>query len=138
MSNKSITVDAIINAPVEKVWQYLNEPEHITKWCHASDDWEAPHAENDLREGGKFKTVMSSKDGVNSFNFEGTYTTVIPNELIEYKMSDDRKVRVELSPTPDGIRLSETFDLETTNSEEKQRDGWQAILNNFKKYVELN
>jgi uncharacterized protein YndB with AHSA1/START domain len=135
MSNP-ITVETIVNAPVEKVWECWNKPEHITGWAFASDDWEAPAAENDLRTGGKFKTVMAAKDKSSSFDFEGTYSTVKKHELIEYDMSDGRHVKVEFAGTPEGVRVTETFDPENENSEEMQRSGWQAILDNFKKYVE--
>src|SRR5688500_521212 len=103
MDTKTITVETIVNAPMEKVWQYYNEPEHITKWAFASEDWEAPHAENDLKVGGKFKTVMAAKDRISSFYFEGTYTVVKPHELIKYEMTDGRHVRTECTSTPDGV-----------------------------------
>jgi uncharacterized protein YndB with AHSA1/START domain len=138
MDNKSISIEAIVNAPIDKIWQYWNTPEHITKWAFASDTWEAPHAENDLRTGGRFLTRMQAKDGSGGFDFEGTYTHVAPNEVIEYEMDDGRKVTTVFSETTDGVKVNTTFDLEHENTEEKQREGWQAILNNFKKYVENN
>ena len=125
-----------MRAPIEKVWQYWNEPEHITQWAFASDDWEAPTAENDVRVGGKFRTVMAAKDKSSSFDFSGTYTAVKEHALIEYDMTDGRHVKVEFKDTPEGVRVTETFDPEHENSEEVQRSGWQTILNNFKKYVE--
>lgn len=137
MSN-AITVQAVVNAPIEKVWRYWNAPEHITAWAFASDDWEASDAENDLRTGGTFKTVMGAKDGSVSFDFEGTYTNVIENKLIEYDMSDGRHVKIEFEDTPEGVKITQTFDPESENTEEVQREGWQAILNNFKEYVETN
>lgn len=133
---KAITVEAVVNAPIEKVWSCWNEPEHITKWCAASDDWHAPSAENDLREGGNFKTRMEAKDKSFGFDFGGVYTAVKPNELIEYDMSDSRHVKIEFATTPGGVKVTETFDPETQNTEELQRNGWQAILDNFKKYTE--
>ena len=137
MDNKSpITVETTINAPLAKVWEYWNSPEHITKWAFASDDWEAPESENDLKTGGKFRTKMSSKDGKESFNFEGVYSMVEENKLIEYDMSDGRHVKVEFIETPEGTKVVETFDPEQENTEELQRSGWQAILDNFKKHVE--
>lgn len=138
MNNQTITVKTIVNAPLEKVWQYWNEPEHIAQWAFASDDWEAINPENDLQVGGKFKTTMAAKDGSSSFDFEGVYTAVQPNELIEYEMSDGRRVKVEFTPVPEGIKITETFDPETENTEEVQRNGWQAILDNFKRHAELN
>jgi uncharacterized protein YndB with AHSA1/START domain len=136
---KPIAVETTINAPVEKVWEYWNQPEHITKWAFASDDWEAPEAENDLKTGGRFKTVMSSKENKEEhFDFTGTYTEVKEHELIEYDMDgeDHRHVKVEFSKVPEGTKIVETFDPENENAEEMQRSGWQAILDNFKKYVE--
>src|SRR5690349_65162 len=94
---KPITVEATVNAPVEKVWKFWNGPEHITKWCSASEDWHAPYAENDARTGGKFKTRMEAKDGSMGFDFEGVYSNVQPNEVIEYAMGDGRRVRVVFS-----------------------------------------
>ncbi len=131
-----ITITSDINAPVEKVWEYWNKPEHITKWAFASDDWEAPFAENDIKEGGKFKTTMAAKDKSTSFDFEGVYTAVKEYELIEYDMSDGRHVKVLFEQAPNGVKVTETFDPENENPEEMQRSGWQSILNNFKKYVE--
>lgn len=138
MEKKSITVEATVNAPVDKVWKYWNDPEHITKWCAASDDWHAPRAENDIRTGGKFNTRMEAKDKSFGFDFEGVYSNVKPNELIEYDMSDMRHVKIEFKETPEGTKVTETFDIENQNPEEMQRDGWQAILNNFKKHTESN
>lgn len=132
----TITVQTIIKAPLEKVWECWNKPEHITHWAFASDDWEAPFAENDLQVGGVFKTVMAAKDKSFSFDFGGVYTAVKQHELIEYTMDDQRKVKVEFIKVPEGVKITEIFDPEHENSEEKQRFGWQAILENFKKYVE--
>jgi uncharacterized protein YndB with AHSA1/START domain len=134
----TITVDTIVNAPVAKVWAYWNEPQHITQWCHASDDWHAPSAENDLRTGGKFKTAMAAKDGSMAFEFGGDYTNVIENKLIEYSMADGRKVRIAFEEDGDAVKVTETFDPENTHPLEMQRGGWQAILDNFKKYTETN
>jgi uncharacterized protein YndB with AHSA1/START domain len=136
MKFKSITVETTVIAPVEKVWETWTQPEHITKWVFASDDWEAPSAENDLRVGGVFTTVMAAKDGSAKFDFSGTYTNVVPNERIEYTMADGRTVSVVFERMGDQTKVTETFDLEDTHSEEEQRQGWQSILNNFKKYTE--
>jgi len=137
-ANKSITVQSTVNAPVEKVWKYWSDPAHITKWCQASDDWHAPHAENDLRTGGKFSTTMAAKDGSFSFDFGGIYDNVEEHKLIEYTMGDGRKVSVVFTAKGDQTEVVETFDMENTHSEEMQRGGWQAILDNFKKYTEAN
>ena len=131
-----ITVEATVNAPVEKVWKSWSEPAHIKNWCAASQDWHAPKAENDLRTGGTFSTRMEAKDGSFGFDFGGVYDNVKKNELIEYTMGDGRKVKVIFSPSGDQTKIVETFDAETTNSVEMQRGGWQAILDNFKKYTE--
>jgi uncharacterized protein YndB with AHSA1/START domain len=134
----AITVEATVKAPAEKVWKLWNEPQHITKWCAASDDWHAPHAENDLRKDGKFKTTMAAKDGSFSFDFEGVYTNVQPHKLIEYAMSDGRKVQIKFAGNGNETKVIETFDPENQNPIEMQRGGWQAILDNFKKYSETN
>lgn len=132
----AITVEATVKAPVERVWKYWNEPQHITQWCAASDDWHAPYAENDLRKDGKFKTTMAAKDGSFSFDFEGTYTKVEPNRTIEYVMSDGRKVQIIFSEQGNTTHITETFEAENENPIEMQRGGWQAILNNFKTHTE--
>ncbi|TCN60452.1 polyketide cyclase [Flavobacterium circumlabens] len=133
-----IKVQNTINAAIEKVWEFWTLPEHITKWSFASPDWHTPYAENDLREGGKFKSTMAAKDGSMSFDFEGEYTLIKQNEAIEYVMADGRKVEISFEATPNGVEVIESFDPETQNPEEMQRCGWQAILDNFKSYVEKN
>ena len=130
-----ITVQTTINAPIEKVWKYWTEPQHIVNWTFASDDWEAPYSENDLRIGGKFKTVMSAKDKSSSFDFNGVYTDVKVHEIIAYDIEGGRHVTIIFLTKPDGVEVTETFDAEDINSVELQRTGWQAILENFKKYV---
>jgi len=136
IAKTSITVEATVKAPVEKVWSCWSEPKHITQWCQASDDWHAPHAENDLRDGGKFKTTMAAKDGSFSFDFEGIYDKVQSHKLIEYSMSDGRRVKITFTENGSETKITETFDSETENPIEMQRAGWQAILDNFKKYTE--
>lgn len=132
----TITIQTTINAPLAKVWECWNDPKHITQWAFASDDWEAPEAENDVRVGGVFRTRMSAKDGSASFDFGGTYTRVDENAHIGYTMDDGRKVSVDFAETPEGIQIIQTFDPENENPEDTQRTGWQAILDNFKSYVE--
>lgn len=134
----TITVEASIRAPIEKVWEFWTEPGHIVKWAFASDDWEVPHAENDMRVGGKFKTVMAAKDKSAGFDFTGVYTTVKMHERIEYDIDDGRHVKVEFAQLPEGVKVIESFDSEKMNSEDAQRSGWQAVLDNFKKCVEGN
>ncbi|MDW8852323.1 SRPBCC family protein [Flavobacterium sp. MMLR14_040] len=133
-----ITVKSTINESIDKVWEFWTLPEHITKWSFASPDWHTPYAENDLREGGKFKSTMAAKDGSMSFDFEGEYTLVEKNKAIEYIMADGRKVEINFASTSNGVEVTESFDPETQNPEEMQRGGWQAILDNFKSYVETN
>lgn len=134
-SNK-ITIQTTVNAPIEKVWECWIKPEHITKWAFASNDWTVPSAENDLKVGGKFKTRMEAKDKSEGFDFEGKYTQVEENRLIEYDMSDGRHVKTEFEDTPDGVKVTEIFDAESENPPELQRAGWQSILDNFKSYTE--
>jgi uncharacterized protein YndB with AHSA1/START domain len=134
---KTITVQAVIDAPVEQVWKLYTEPEHVMKWNNASDDWYTPRAENDLKVEGKFLYRMEAKDGSSGFDFDGTYEQVKTNELIVYSISDGRKVEVIFTKDDDArTKTATTFEAESTNPIEMQRDGWQAILNNFKKYVE--
>ncbi len=136
--NTVITVEAVVQAPPEKVWAYWTLPEHITKWCQASDDWHAPWAKNDLQIGGSFSTRMEAKDGSFGFEFGGVYDNIIPNELIEYTLGDSRKVKISFAAVPEGTKLVERFDAENTHPPEFQQQGWQAILNNFKNYTETN
>lgn len=136
MENTTITIEATVNAPITKVWKYWNEPAHIKQWAFAADTWHAPHAENDLRVGSKFSTTMAAKDGSASFDFWGTYTEVTENELIAYEMEDGRKVKITFREQNGATHVVESFDPENENPLEMQRDGWQAILNNFKKHVE--
>ena len=137
-TTQKITVEVIINAPVEKVWKYFSEPEHIVKWNFASDDWHSPKAENDLRVGGKFTSSMAAKDGSFSFDFSGTYTEIKEHELITYNIEDGRTVQITFAQDGDNTKVTETFDPESQNAKEMQQAGWQAILNNFKKHVEAN
>jgi uncharacterized protein YndB with AHSA1/START domain len=136
--NTAITVESTVNAPVEKVWEFWTSPEHITQWNSASPDWHTPRAENDLRVGGKFSSRMEAKDGSFGFDFGGVYDEVIENEQIAYTMGDGRRVSVTFHADGDQVHIAETFDAETQNSVELQRSGWQAILDNFKKYTESN
>jgi uncharacterized protein YndB with AHSA1/START domain len=133
-----ITIEATIKAPVEKVWTYWSEPKHITQWAFASPDWHAPYAENDARTGGKFKTTMAAKDGSFSFDFDGVYSHVEPKKVIEYGLGDGRKVKITFTAMGNETKVVEAFDPEKENPIEMQRGGWQAILDNFKKYTETN
>lgn len=136
-ANKTtITVAATVNAPIEKIWESWNKPEHITRWANASADWHAPYADNDPRTGGKFKTTMAAKDGSFSFDFEGAYTEVQEHRFIAYTIADGREVSVDFETREGATRITETFEAENTHSVEMQQSGWQAILDNFKKYTE--
>jgi uncharacterized protein YndB with AHSA1/START domain len=132
----NITISATVNAPMEKVWKLWTTPEDIMKWNNASDDWHTPSAENDLRVGGAFKSRMEARDGSMGFDFGGIYDEVKPNERIAYTIGDGRKVIIVFTGENGKTRVEETFEAENTNPVEMQRGGWQAILNNFKKYAE--
>jgi uncharacterized protein YndB with AHSA1/START domain len=131
-----ITVESTINAPIEKVWELWTKPVHIVHWNNASKDWHTPKAENDLRVGGKFLFKMEAKDGSFGFEFEGIYTEVKTNELIAYKMEDDRQVKINFTSEGDETKITESFETEDINAIDLQRKGWQSLLNNFKKYAE--
>lgn len=131
-----ITVRTSIHANLEKVWNIWTGPEHITKWNYASEDWHTPFATNDLRVGGKILSRMEAKDGSMGFDFEGIYTKVDHHKALEYDMSDGREVKITFTEEENETIVEETFDAEESNPVDMQRDGWQAILDNFKKYVE--
>jgi len=132
-----ITVQTRIKAPVERVWKLWTMPKDIVKWNNASDDWHTPRAENDLRAGGIFNFRMEAKDGSTGFDFGGVYKTVKTNQLIEYTIGDGRKVRIDFTDSGNETKVVETFEAENVYSIEQQRNGWQAILDNFKKYAEV-
>jgi uncharacterized protein YndB with AHSA1/START domain len=131
-----ITVETTVNAPVEKVWSSWTEPQHITKWNNASDDWHTPWAKADFREGGNFVARMEAKDGSMGFDFGGVYDAVKEHQYIEYTLGDERKVKINFTPQDNATNVVESFEAENTHSLEMQRNGWQAILDNFKKYAE--
>lgn len=131
-----ITVEAIVKAPVGKVWSAYTTPEDIKKWNNASDDWHTTKSIVDLREGGAFTSRMEAKDGRFGFDFAGTYTKIVFNKCIEYAFGD-RNCKVEFIDGGDGVKVRITFDAESENPLEQQRQGWQAILNNFAKHVEV-
>ncbi|MBK1811954.1 SRPBCC family protein [Clostridium sp. YIM B02505] len=135
-NNKTINIMTTVNAPVEKVWKCWTEPEHIKKWSYASEDWHTPTAENDLRVGGKFINRMEAKDGSMGFDFWGIYDEVKPHEVLAYTLGDERKVQITFMDHGDNTEINETFEAEDTNSIEMQKNGWQAILDNFKRYTE--
>lgn len=133
---EKVTIEATVQASVEKVWHYWNEPTHIKLWNTPSDDWHTSSSENDLRVGGKFSSRMEAKDGSFGFDFGGIYDEVNTNELIAYTLGDGRKVTINFTDLGTATKIVETFDAETQNPVEFQQQGWQAILNNFKKYAE--
>lgn len=133
-----ITIETTVNAPVEKVWNYWNAPEHITKWNSASPDWHTPRAENDLRPGGKIASRMEAKDGSMGFDFWGIYDEVRNHEYIEYTLGDGRKVKINFATNGNSTKITESFDPENVNPREMQQYGWQAILDSFKHYTEAN
>lgn len=131
-----VSIETLVHAPLEKVWNAYTAPEHITKWNQASEDWHTPHAENDLRPGGRFKSRMEAKDGSFGFDFEGVYDDVEENRLIAYTMPDGRKVRVNFYDQNNLTRVLVVFEPENTNPRDMQEQGWQAILESFKRYTE--
>jgi uncharacterized protein YndB with AHSA1/START domain len=136
MDNVEITISTTVNASVEKVWECWTEPEHITNWNSASEDWHTPFAENDLRVGGRFTSRMEAKDGSFGFDLSGTYDEVKLYEVISYKLEDGRKVRITFNGQENETKITETFEAENINPVEMQQSGWQAILDHFKKYME--
>lgn len=139
MTNSTpITVETTINAPIETVWECWTSPDHVTQWNHASDDWHSPSGKNDLREGGTFVYRMEAKDQSFGFDFGGTYTKIVDRKQIDFTMDDGRKVSIHFDGHDGHTHLTETFDPESENSPEMQRQGWQAILDNFKKHAEAH
>jgi len=130
-----ITVETSVNAPIAHVWRAYNAPEHVTKWNFAADDWHCPSATSDFREGGEFSSRMEAKDGSFGFDFAGTYTKIVPEKRIEYAFGD-RNAEIDFIETPDRVLVRVAFDAEEENPVEMQREGWQAILNNFKRHAE--
>jgi uncharacterized protein YndB with AHSA1/START domain len=131
-----ITIETLVGSDLDRVWKSWNTPEEIKVWNTASDDWHTTESAVDLREGGTFRSRMEAKDGSMGFDFEGIYTKVEPQRAIEYRMGDGREVQVEFVESGSGVLVRETFDAETENSAEMQRQGWQAILDNFGRHVE--
>lgn len=132
-----ITVNTTIAAPIDSVWRAYTSPDDILQWNAASPDWHTTAATVDLREGGAFSARMEAKDGSMGFDFAGTYTRVIPHERIDYAFGD-REAHISFAAMPDGIEVTVSFDAEQTHSEQQQREGWQAILDNFRRHVEAS
>lgn len=135
--NTMITVQSIINVPVERVWKYWTTPVDIMGWNNASRDWYTPRVRNDLRTGGSFSYRMEARDGSTGFDFDGVYVKVSYHELIEYVMNDGRKVKIVFKAFDNKVEIVETFEAESIHPVEIQRSGWQAILDNFKNYAEM-
>lgn len=133
---ENFTVETMIDAPLDTVWKCWTTPDDIVQWNNASDDWFTPSADNDLTEGGKFVFRMEARDGSSSFDFTGTYQKIREKQLLEYALIDDRKVTVTFEETDGQTKVTETFEPDAENPTEVQQQGWQAILDNFKKYVE--
>ena len=131
-----IKIGTVVNAPLASVWNSWVTPEDIIKWNYATDEWCCPSAEINLQVGEKFSYRMEAKDGSVGFDFEGTFTKITPNEAIHFELEDKRVVTIEFSEKAEGVKVMETFEAEDENSAEQQKQGWQSILNNFKKYVE--
>lgn len=137
-SKTNITIENDVKSAVEKVWELWSAPEHIIKWNSASEDWHTTKAENDLRPGGKFMSRMEAKDGSFGFDFGGVYDEVVTNKLISYTLGDGRKAKIVFTPHHNNTKVVVTFEAESQNPIDMQRGGWQAILDNFKKYTEAN
>ncbi len=131
-----ITVEALVKSDLGTAWDAWNTPADIEQWNAASDDWHTTRSTVDLREGGTYTSRMEAKDGSEGFDLEGRYTSIVPRKLVESRMADGRAVRVEFAEEAGGVRVTETFEAETENSPELQRAGWQAILDNFARYIE--
>ncbi|EMY71312.1 SRPBCC family protein [Leptospira vanthielii] len=138
MDSNQIIIQSTISADTKKVWDYYTNPIHIIHWNFASDDWQCPWAKNDLRVGGKYSARMEAKDGSFGFEFEAIYDSIIDQKSFTYTMEDGRKASVDLEPSGNKTQVTVSFDAEKENPVEMQRGGWQAILDNFKKYVETN
>lgn len=130
-----ITVETVVNANLSDVWNAWSNPDDIVQWNSPAAEWHTTRSTVDLREGGRFLARMEAKDGSAGFDFEGTYTRVVPNQVIDLRMGDGREVNVEFIEREGGTLVKETFDAETENAPEMQRAGWQAILDNFGRYV---
>lgn len=139
MENSKITIETIVLANKHKVWDYYTRPNHITKWNFATNQWHCPTASNDLQPGGKYSARMEAKDGSFGFDFEAIYNEIVPEQKIVYTLTDGRRVTITLEEEDkDKTSVTIVFDPESENPRELQKAGWQAILDNFKKYTENN
>ena len=131
-----IGIDTLARTDLRTAWSAYSHPDDIVQWNTPSPDWHSPRSRVDLREGGRFSTRMEAKDGSMGFDFEGTYTRVVPGRLVEYRMDDGREVSTRFTQEPGGVRIQVDFDAESENPEAMQRQGWQSILDSFGRYVE--
>ena len=131
-----ISIQVTVHAPIARVWEVWNSPEHIIQWCTATPEWHTPQSTNDLRVGGSFTSRMEARDGSMGFDFGGVYDVVDEHKRIAYTIGDGRRVDVRFESDGDTVTINEDFEAESQNPEEMQRAGWQAILDNFKKYTE--
>ncbi len=131
-----VRLEAIVDAPIDIVWDCFSKPWHITKWNYASDDWHSPFAQNDLYVGGKFNYRMEEKNGTIGFDFTGSYDAINDQEFIAYTLDDGRKVEIFFYPIGNDTKIIQTFETEHTFPREMQEQGWNSILQNFKLYVE--
>ena len=135
MESNVVTISTVVDAPIDTVWKLWTDPDHIKQWNHASDDWHTIEAENDLRIGGKFRSRMEAKDQSMGFDFEGMYEEVKVNELIQYRLDDERRVPTSFASEGNQTKVVEVSDAESMNTVELQRQGWKAILDNFTRYA---
>jgi uncharacterized protein YndB with AHSA1/START domain len=133
-----ITLETEIDATLEHVWKCFNQPEHVTQWNFAADDWHCPKASNNVIAGGEFNYTMAAKDGSFEFDFQGTYKEVTPLKELKIVLGDGRNMEVTFTQMGEKTKVTETFDPENENPREMQQMGWQMILNNFKKYAEAS
>ncbi len=136
MAKLNSKIDTLVHAPLDYVWETWNTPSHIIHWNHASDDWHSPKADSNFVEGGRFVYRMEAKDNSFGFDFSGTFVEIVDKKRIVTRLDDDRIVQTEFIQENDGVRIIETFEAEDENSVEMQKEGWYAILNNYKLYTE--
>lgn len=136
MAIVNITIETLVHAPINLVWDTWNSPNHVVHWNHASDDWHSPKAENNFVVGGKFVYRMEAKDNSFGFDFSGTYEEIVDKKRVVTRLDDNRLVKTEFHVENDSVRIVETFEAEDQNSIELQREGWSSILNNYKLYTE--
>lgn len=133
--NHFIEIRTIVHAPIEKAWDVFTNPDHIRNWNHANDDWHCPKASSDLRDGGSFSYTMAAKDGSFSFDLEGSFNLVQGPHYLHYTLADGRNVEVKLMETGEAVQVLQRFQPEQENPEDLQRQGWQAILDNFARHA---